>query len=63
MSFYQKKSRAQSTLNERMKRAEELLQRIGMLKKPFALENLSTMTDSQRILQALVNTQNIEMHE
>jgi len=39
------------------------MQRINQLRKPHNLENLGTMVDSQRVLQTLVNTQNIEDHE
>lgn len=46
---------------ERKKRAEDLMARIQQLRKPPALESLSCLKDSQRILQTLVNTHNYEL--
>lgn len=61
--FQQKKARVQSTLKDRMERANDLMKRILALAKPPSLENAGTMMDSCRIMQTLVNTRHIESHE
>ena len=50
----------QTTLQERRKRADALINRIILLRKPHMYETMHSMSDSKRIFQTLLNTENIE---
>jgi hypothetical protein len=50
----------QASPQERRDRARLLLDRICRLRKPQMYENMNAMTDSKRIFQTLLNTENIE---
>lgn len=44
------KARNQSTFQDRLKRAEDLIKRINTLRKPIYFEKLGSMIDSKRVL-------------
>jgi hypothetical protein len=54
------KPKMQSSFAERKQRAETLMLRINRLKKPLNLEKFSSIMDTRRILQTLLNTEHIE---
>lgn len=63
MALNKSRARTQSTFAQRYDRAEALLARIRLLRKPHTYDNLPAMTDALRIIQTLLNTQNIEARE
>jgi len=54
------KMKVKTTFADRKKRAEELMSRILMIRKPSRFETIGSLSDTQRILQTLVNTHNYE---
>lgn len=54
------RQKVQSSMADRKKRAEDLMNRISQVRKPPKFEALGCLVDTQRILQTLVNTHNYE---
>ena len=54
------KPKTQASYAERRQRAKNLMDRINQLRKPPHLEGLSMLTDVQKIIQLLHNTQHIQ---
>ena len=55
------KPKTQTSLDERRKKAEHLINQIMHLRKPQRLEALVSLGDGQKLIQVLLNTQHIEI--
>jgi len=55
------KPKTQTSLDERRKKAENLINQIMHLRKPQRLEAVVSLTDGQKLIQVLLNTQHIEI--